>query len=80
MTRTATRAGRAGAESDRKSRTVAVWWQNGQPSGSAGDSQAGPGATGASHRGHASVPVASRPALAARRSSKCLIGSRSSMT
>ena len=68
-TRTTTRAGRVGSPSERKSRTAPGCPQNGQPSGSAGPIPPGAGATGASQRGQASVPVASRRARPTRCSS-----------
>ena len=68
-TRTCTRAGRAGVASERKSRTGALWWQNGQSSACAGDTVRPPRLTGASQRGQASVPLPSRHERASRRSS-----------
>ena len=65
-TRTATRAGRVGSASERKSRTAARCRQKPHEMGSPGDMAPGPGRTGASQAGHASVPVASRHELAAR--------------
>jgi hypothetical protein len=59
-TRTATRAGRVGSASDRNSRTGPAWRQYGHAIHSAGISDAPGTATGASHTGQASVPVASR--------------------
>src|SRR3954447_25410704 len=65
--RTSTRAGRDGAASERKSRTGPPCAQYGQRSGSAG--RTGPAsATGASHRGQASVPPATRVSVPRRRS------------
>jgi hypothetical protein len=68
-TRTATRAGRVGSPSERKSRTAPLSRQYGQDSGSAGRSGVSPGATGASQEGQASVPVASSERVV-RRSSR----------
>ena len=58
--------GASGSASDRKSRTVAVCSQYGQPSGSAGDAGPAASATGASQRGQASVPLARCPVRATR--------------
>ena len=71
MTRTATRAGREGAASERKSRTAPLWLQYGQPSGSDGPANALASATGASHSGQASVPVARWPERIRRSSLSC---------
>ena len=68
-TRTSTRAGRVGAPSERKSRTKPLVVQYGHAMGSAGRRGDPTGATGASHRGHASVPVARRQERTERRSS-----------
>ena len=55
-----------GRASERKSRTVAVCAQYGQPSASAGAAGPAVSATGASQRGQASVPVARCPVRATR--------------
>jgi hypothetical protein len=63
-------AGRVGRDSERKSRTAPDSPQNGQAIGAAGETAWGPGWTGASHSGHASVPVAIcdvRPSRSSRR-------------
>lgn len=57
--RITTRAGRVGALSDRKSRTTPRSSQNGHAIGSVSNSGRAPGATGASHRRQARVPVPS---------------------
>ena len=67
-TRTLTRAGRVGSPSVRNSRSGAAWSQNGQPSVAA--APVGPARwTGASQRGQASEPEASRRVRAGRSSS-----------
>ena len=67
--RTSTCAGRAGAASERKSRSGAAWRQNGQSRPTVSFMERPPRATGASQRGHASVPLPSSQERAARRSS-----------
>ena len=67
-TRTVTRAGRVGSPSDRNSRVAPLWRQYGHAISSAGDSDAPGTATGASHSGHASVPLATRDERARRSS------------
>jgi hypothetical protein len=56
--RTATRVGRVGSASERNSRTAPACVQKPHEMGSRGDMAPGPGSTGASHVGQASVPVA----------------------
>lgn len=71
MSLTATRAGRGGPASERKSRTGALCRQNGQVSGAASPTAAPASAIGASQRPHASVPVASVRVRSVRRNSSC---------
>jgi hypothetical protein len=65
---TTTWAGLVGSPRERKSRTGPLWRQKGQSSLSPG-AMAPMGATGASHRAHASVPTASVCVRVARPSS-----------
>ena len=66
--RTATRAGRVGTASERKSRSGAPWRQYGHCRRSVTGTARPPSDTGASHCGHASVPLPSRHERARRSS------------